>query len=485
MTSGSALWAVQGSTVHTGAYAAQSGAITDNGETSLSVVLNVTSPGDVSFWYKVSSEARWDILDFRIDGSLQKWDGYSGEINWTQEKFPVTAGVHKFEWIYSKDSTVSQGSDAAWVDDIFFPPSDTLIPDPSVAPSPSDFGNQPAGITSAARTFTVSNTGTGSLVIGTVFLSGTNPGDFLKENDNCSGQTVLPSGDCTIDVKFRPLSVGARSADLEIPTNYPELTTAALSGTGTASYTLTVNKTGSTGTGTVTSLPAGINCGTDCTELYAGGTPVTLTPAADANSIFAGWSGGGCSGTGTCALTMNAATTVTAVFNVKPPVADFSGLPVTGDALLTVAFTDTSANTPTFWSWTFGDGGTSSLQNPSHTYENPGVYTVSLIAANAGGLNEIIKNGYITVTSLPVRIPGSPPSYSASLQTAYNSASEGAAVQARAEELTGDLDCNRAIAVTLKGGYDSLFTGNTGYTTISGALTITYGTVTVENMAIQ
>ena len=78
-------------------------------------------------------------------------------------------------------------------------------------------------------------------------------------------------------------------------------------------YTLTVAKSG-TGAGTVSSSPAGITCGTDCTEKYNTGAAVTLTATAVPGSRFTGWSGGGCSGTGTCVVTVTAATTVTANF---------------------------------------------------------------------------------------------------------------------------------------------------------------------------
>ncbi len=70
-----------------------------------------------------------------------------------------------------------------------------------------------------------------------------------------------------------------------------------------------------TGSGTVTSTPAGISCGTDCSENYAQGSGVTLSASAAANWRFDGWSGGGCSGTASCGLTMNATTTVTAPFS--------------------------------------------------------------------------------------------------------------------------------------------------------------------------
>jgi hypothetical protein len=79
-------------------------------------------------------------------------------------------------------------------------------------------------------------------------------------------------------------------------------------------HTLTVSKAG-TGAGTVTSSPAGINCGSTCSHAYDDGTPVSLTASPAAGSNFAGWSGGGCSGTGTCYVSMTANRTVTATFN--------------------------------------------------------------------------------------------------------------------------------------------------------------------------
>jgi hypothetical protein len=76
---------------------------------------------------------------------------------------------------------------------------------------------------------------------------------------------------------------------------------------------LRVVKTGN-GTGLVTSTPGGINCGNDCNEFFTQGTVVALTPSASVNSTFAGWSGGGCSGTGACSVTMDSAKSVTAAF---------------------------------------------------------------------------------------------------------------------------------------------------------------------------
>jgi PKD repeat protein len=83
-----------------------------------------------------------------------------------------------------------------------------------------------------------------------------------------------------------------------------------------------------------------------------------------------------------------------------PPVADFSGSPNSGYAPLTVDFTDLSTGAPTSWSWDFGDGGTSTAQNPSYTYNSPGTYTVALTAANAYGSDGETKTGYITVNEM-------------------------------------------------------------------------------------
>ncbi|MEX0972951.1 MAG: hypothetical protein WDZ46_06800 [Solirubrobacterales bacterium] len=81
-------------------------------------------------------------------------------------------------------------------------------------------------------------------------------------------------------------------------------------------HQLTVSKGGS-GSGTVTGT--GIDCGVDCAEVYSEGTEVTLTATAAAGSTFAGWSGGGCSGTGSCVMTIGADTGVTATFDAVPP----------------------------------------------------------------------------------------------------------------------------------------------------------------------
>jgi hypothetical protein len=294
----------------------------DNQLSYIETTLNVTSPGDISFWYKVSSEPRFDKLVFRIDGSIKgKWAGYSGTIDWTQEKVSVTAGIHTFRWEYSKDSTVSHGSDAVWLDDIFFPPSSTQVPAVAVSPASYDFGNVPVGSSSPVKSFTISNTGSANLVIGTVIFSGTNASEFAKQDDLCSGQTLTPSGTCTIGAKLTAATSGGKSANLYIPSNLPPAFTVPLSGT---------------------------------------------------------------------------------------------------------------------------------------------------VCANKAA-----------------RIDGATPVYYTTLQAAYNAAVNGNTLQSQTFDFTEDLVFNHNVEVSLKGGYDCAFTANASQSNVVGALTVSDGTVTIENIAIR
>ncbi len=84
-----------------------------------------------------------------------------------------------------------------------------------------------------------------------------------------------------------------------------------------------------------------------------------------------------------------------------PPIAAFTATITSGVLPLTVQFTDASANTPTAWVWSFGDGDESVVQNPMHTYQSTGIYNVSLTVTNAAGTNTKTIDGYITVFDAP------------------------------------------------------------------------------------
>lgn len=82
---------------------------------------------------------------------------------------------------------------------------------------------------------------------------------------------------------------------------------------------------------------------------------------------------------------------------IPAPVAAFTASIVSGIAPVTVYFTDQSTNGPTSWQWDFGDGNSSDLQNPSHTYQNPGSFTVELTVSNSSGSATETKANYIVL----------------------------------------------------------------------------------------
>jgi len=111
-----------------------------------------------------------------------------------------------------------------------------------------------------------------------------------------------------------------------------------------------------------------------------------------------------------------------------PPTSSFSGTPTSGDAPLTVNFSDASSGPITSWAWTFGDGGTSTAQNPSHTYTAGGSYSVSLTVTGPGGSDTSTLSNYITVTepAPTASFSGTPTSGDAPLFVAFSDASSGA-----------------------------------------------------------
>lgn len=81
--------------------------------------------------------------------------------------------------------------------------------------------------------------------------------------------------------------------------------------------------------------------------------------------------------------------------------ADFSAMPLLGDAPLDVSFTDLSSGDVSGWLWEFGDGRSSDLQNPTHTYTAVGTYTVSLTVSDGHGSDDRVRPAYIEVTLSP------------------------------------------------------------------------------------
>ena len=105
----------------------------------------------------------------------------------------------------------------------------TAVPAVSLSSTSLNFGNQLVGVASAPQTVTVTNSGNADLHIGSLGITG----DFGLSNDNCSSATVAPGNSCTFDVIFQPLSTGAKTGTVTIPsdgTNAPNFV--SLDGSG-------------------------------------------------------------------------------------------------------------------------------------------------------------------------------------------------------------------------------------------------------------
>jgi len=117
-TGGSANWAIQTTDVNGGINAAGSGSIGNSQSTYMEYTVTVPAGGGtLSFYYKVSSETCCDKLRFYIDG-VQQINNWGGTIPYTQVTYPLDAGTYVLKWSYNKDSSLSSGADAAYVDNI-------------------------------------------------------------------------------------------------------------------------------------------------------------------------------------------------------------------------------------------------------------------------------------------------------------------------------------------------------------------------------
>jgi len=132
-------------------------------------------------------------------------------------------------------------------------------------------------------------------------------------------------------------------------------------------------------------------------DTYYYGTAVDLDASAKPGYRFTGWSGDHTGTDASTTVAMDRDREVWANYEPDPPVADFVAAPEKGPKPLSVSFTDRSTGA-TRWSWDFGDGGTSTQQNPTHVYQTVGTYTVKLVASNDVESDDRVRSNYIEVT---------------------------------------------------------------------------------------
>lgn len=378
-------------------------------------------------------------------------------------------------------------------------------------PSDIAFGTVVVGQAST-RELLLRNAGTASLVVSSVAVGAPfsiTPGGSLP----CPSLTpTLMAGDsCTLEVSITPESTGNWSASVVISSNDPDKSTMSLP--VSASVPLTMSKLNVTlyGTvgGNVTSNPVGIACteGT-CTSEFLRDSTVTLLPTPSVGASFGGWSGV-CSGSGSCSVVMSVDKNVVASFQVKNPLVKREGAP------------------PAFFP-TLSAAASAAIESESLTLlAQEGDFTENLVLANA--VERTIKGGYdnafagrgtysqllgnltiaagsLVVDRLIIRgttdsveeetppvimLVESPSTYYSTFELAYNAAMttgadlRSAIIRAGVGTITGGLNLNRNLALTLLGGLDSTLTRADGYLHIRGSLVITAGSLVVDRIVIE
>ncbi|MCK4709990.1 MAG: hypothetical protein KAU21_15335, partial [Gammaproteobacteria bacterium] len=122
LTSEIAGWYAQSTTTIVGATALQSGNIGDDGTSTLIATIELSKEKILLFNWKASSEENFDYAKFSIDGELV--GVLTGITDWETELHILDPGTHQLKWEYVKDSIVSSGEDAIWIDNLLLINSD-------------------------------------------------------------------------------------------------------------------------------------------------------------------------------------------------------------------------------------------------------------------------------------------------------------------------------------------------------------------------
>jgi len=127
---GSADWTISASNPYDGLFCAQAGEITHNQTTYLYITMETTETGDISFYWRVSSQENSDRLIFYLDDT--EIASISGTVYWELYTLSIPPGFHTFKWCYEKNFETNTGLDSGWLDSITFPPTTTYDNDLAV-----------------------------------------------------------------------------------------------------------------------------------------------------------------------------------------------------------------------------------------------------------------------------------------------------------------------------------------------------------------
>ena len=143
----SADWVLVSNVSLTGTNSMRSGTITHSESSSMSLTFTAVRAGNVSFFYRTSTENNYDWLNFYIDG--QRVDRWSGVHDWTYVYYAVQPGEHTLMWQYAKDNSVHGGDDCVWIDEVCLPLENDAIPQLQITPAMVSLtcGSEPENVT--------------------------------------------------------------------------------------------------------------------------------------------------------------------------------------------------------------------------------------------------------------------------------------------------------------------------------------------------
>jgi hypothetical protein len=251
-TLGDTIWQAETTVSHDLVSAAQSGVIGPNQSSVLQTSVN--GPGNLSFWWKVSSAPDSGVLTFLVDGQAQT-GSISGEVDWQLMTYAVSGpGTHTLAWIYAKDAGQPDGSDCGWLDEVSWTPA-VISNTVAITVSPPEGG---------------SATGAGTFLgLTNITVSATpNPG-YAFVNWTAGGTVVSASSDYTFAATNCDLT--ANFAAVVTPTPQPTVCS------NTVTITVSPPEGGSaTGAGT-----------------FLGLTNITVSATPNTGYAFVNWTAGG------------------------------------------------------------------------------------------------------------------------------------------------------------------------------------------------
>jgi subtilisin family serine protease len=232
-------WLVSDSQAFEGTRSAMSGPIGHSATSELTLNYYVNGSGELSFRYKVDSEIAYDRLFFYLDGEhLETW---SGNIDWTLYSLDLATGMHTLRWVYTKDSDVSVGQDAVWIDLVELPGTG-LQPAPTIVLSDTELSDTLDAGTASSLTFQVGNEGAFPLDFQITTAGDQQPAPPWLRVSPDSGQ-LFPGNwlPVTVELSGSSVAAGTHQALIHFLSNDPNQPEA------TVTVTLTVNPVSAAG----------------------------------------------------------------------------------------------------------------------------------------------------------------------------------------------------------------------------------------------